>query len=176
VRAVLHLAPEPGLRRALRAVPGVSWTGGDLRPGDPGVAAMDVTALPFEAAAFDLVLCSHLLEHVADDARAMRELRRVLRPEGRAVLQQPVDEASAQTREDPGIASPAERLRAFGQEDHVRVYGRDFTDRLRGAGFAVQVDRYLDALDEATVERHGLRPAGPPDPLRSSDVYICRPT
>jgi SAM-dependent methyltransferase len=174
VRDVLHLAPEPGLRRALLAVPGVRWTGGDLEPDDPGVEAMDVSALPFEDATFDLVLCSHVLEHVPDDARAMRELRRVLRPGGRAILQQPVDEAAARTREDPG-SPPAERLRAFGQEDHVRVYGRDFADRLRSAGFAVEVDRCLDALDEPTIARHGLRPAGEPDPLRSSDVYVCRP-
>jgi SAM-dependent methyltransferase len=173
VRDVLHLAPEPGLRRALRKAPGVRWTGGDLEPDDPAVAAVDVTALPFADASFDLVLCSHLLEHAPDDRRAMGELRRVLRPAGRALLQQPVDGAAERTREDPRVDSPTERRRAFGQEDHVRVYGRDFTDRLRAAGFEVRVDRYVDALDPGVVARHGLLPAGPPDPLRSSDVYVC---
>jgi SAM-dependent methyltransferase len=173
VRDVLHLAPEPGLRRALRAVDGVNWVGGDLAPGDAGVRAMDLAALPFPDGAFDLVLCSHVLEHVPDDARAMRELRRVLRPGGRAVLQQRVDEGAPHTREDPSLG-PGERLRAFGQEDHVRVYGRDLADRLRAAGFVAHVDRYLEQLDEATIARHGLRPARP-DPLRSSDVYVCRP-
>jgi SAM-dependent methyltransferase len=172
-RDLLHIAPEHGLRRALRAVPGVRWTGGDLVPADPGVVAADVTALPFADASFDLVLCSHVLEHVPDDARAMRELRRVLRPAGRAPLQQPIDEAAERTREDPRVTSPDERRRAFGQEDHVRVYGRDFTDRLRVAGFDVRVDRYVDALDPGVVARHGLRTAGPSGQLRSSDVYVC---
>jgi SAM-dependent methyltransferase len=157
VRDVLHVAPEPGLRRALRGVPGVRWVGGDLSPEDPGVAALDLTALPFADGSFDMVLCSHVLEHVADDGRAMTEVRRVLRPEGMAVLQQPVDDRLERTREDPG-APPAERLRLFGQEDHVRVYGRDFVERLRAAGFEVEVVR---------------QPAGD-DPLRSSDIYVCR--
>jgi SAM-dependent methyltransferase len=156
-RDVLHLAPEPGLRQALLAAPGVRWTGGDLHPDDPGVRPLDVTALPFGDGSFDLAICSHVLEHVVDDAAALRELRRVLRPGGRAVLQQPVDPALDRTSEDPS-APPVERLRRFGQEDHVRIYGADFPDRLRAAGFDVEVERVDDA-----------------DPLNSSDVYVCRP-
>jgi SAM-dependent methyltransferase len=157
VRDVLHVAPEPGLRRALRAVSGVRWVGGDLAPEDPGVEALDLTGLPFGDGSFDLVLCSHVLEHVADDGAALREIRRVLRPRGRAVLQQPVDESLERTREDPS-ASPGERLRRFGQEDHVRLYGRDFADRLRAAGLHVELVR---------------QPAGD-DPLRPADIYVCR--
>ncbi|MEA2308499.1 MAG: hypothetical protein QOI65_785, partial [Thermoleophilaceae bacterium] len=140
-----------------RAVPGVRWVGGDLSPEDPGVAALDLTALSFADGSFDMVLCSLVLEHVADDGRAIKELRRVLRSAGMAVLQQPVDDRLERTREDPG-APPAERLRQFGQEDHVRIYGRDFVERLRAAGFEVEVVR---------------QPAGD-DPLRSSDIYVCR--
>ncbi|MEA2374882.1 MAG: hypothetical protein QOD53_1345 [Thermoleophilaceae bacterium] len=172
---VLHLAPEPSLRRALRGVPGVRWTGADLHPGDPGVARVDTAALPFADASFDLVLCSHVLEHVEDDARAMRELRRVLRPTGQAVLQQPVDEALARTHEDQAIVSPAERLRAFGQEDHVRLYGRDLAERLRDAGFDVTVARYLDRVAEDVVRRHGLRAALPAGAPRGDDIYDCTP-
>ena len=166
-RDVLHLAPEPGLRRALRAVDGVRWVGGDLHPDDPGVQGMDLTALPFGDASFDLVICSHVLEHVADDRAAMGEMRRVLRRGGMAVLQQPVDRDAASTREDPA-APPAERRRAFGQEDHVRVYGRDLGDRLRAAGFEVEIDRYVERLAPAVVALYGLRP-------ESADVYVCRP-
>jgi SAM-dependent methyltransferase len=157
VRDVLHVAPEPGLRRALRSVAGLRWVGGDLSPEDPGVAAIDLTSLPFDDSSVDLVLCSHVLEHVADDGAALREIRRVLRPRGRAVLQQPVDGTLERTREDPS-ASPADRLRLFGQEDHVRLYGRDFADRLRAAGLDVELVR---------------QPAGG-DPLRPADIYVCR--
>jgi SAM-dependent methyltransferase len=97
---------------------------------------MDLMNIPFADAAFDLVLCSHVLEHVADDHRAMREIRRILTERGHAVLLVPI--TRARTLEDASITDPAERARVFGQHDHVRAYGPDFADRLRAAGFAVR--------------------------------------
>jgi SAM-dependent methyltransferase len=94
----------------------------------------DITDIPQPDGAFDIVICNHVLEHVPDDRKAMRELRRVLRPGGLAVLQHPVQDRP-DTYEDFSVVDATERLRVFGQEDHVRIYGWDMLDRLRAAGF-----------------------------------------
>jgi len=106
-----------------------------------------------------------VLEHVPDDRKAMRELRRVLKPEGWAILLVPITEHA--TYEDPTITDPRERLRAFGQEDHVRRYGRDYPDRLREAGFDVEEIAAGDFLDAAQVERMGITPA-------AGEIFFCR--
>jgi SAM-dependent methyltransferase len=117
----------------------------------------DVQALPFPDATFDVVFCNHVLEHVADDRLAMREMRRVMRPGGWGVMLSPVDEARAATFEDDAITDPAERTRLFGQYDHRRVYGRDYADRLREAGFEVDEVDYFAALPPARQRLYGLR-------------------
>ena len=93
------------------------------------MANVDITDLPFDDESFDLILCSHVLEHVHDDRLAMRELRRVLKPDGWALLLVPI--SADVTFEDPSIVRPSDRLRLFGQADHVRRYGPDYVDRLR---------------------------------------------
>ena len=166
---ILHVAPEHGLEPRLRALPGTDYTSVDLHDPRATVQA-DLTDLPFADAAFDLVLCSHVLEHVPDDRRAMRELERVLRPGGLAVVQSPVNYEMAATHEDPTLTDEDERLRRFSQRDHVRVYGPDLLDRLIAAGFEVALHDGADRLPEATIARLGLdQPAGP---LRN-DLYAC---
>jgi SAM-dependent methyltransferase len=103
------------------------------------------------------VICSHVLEHVPDDRRAMSEVFRALRPGGTAYFMQPVDFGQAETYEDPSIVTPEERLRAFNQHNHVRVYGRDVRDRLAGAGFEVTERRYTEELDPADRARYALQ-------------------
>lgn len=98
---------------------------------------MDITDIQYPDNTFDIVYCSHVLEHVPDDHKAMREFARVLKPEGWAVFMIPL--SAEQTIEDPLITSPAERERLFGQHDHVRRYGPDFKDRLEKEGFKVTV-------------------------------------
>jgi predicted SAM-dependent methyltransferase len=96
-----------------------------------------MTHLVFAECSFDLILASHVLEHVVDDARAMRELIRVLRPAGVVCIQVPYD-SNHPTDEDPTVTDLRERAKRFGQSDHVRLYGTELPDRLRKAGFAVQ--------------------------------------
>ena len=105
---------------------------------------------------FDAVICNHVLEHVPDDRAAMRELRRILRPGGIAVLMVPF-RPDRQTYEDPTIVDPEQRTAVFGQFDHVRLYGSDYLDRLREAGFEVDGDLYWKSLDEDEVVRYGLQ-------------------
>ncbi len=162
---VLHVAPEASLQALLRSVAILDYTSIDL---DSPIAmhAMDVTDLRYEDDWFDVILCSHVLEHVIDDRQAMREFFRVLRPGGWAILQSPVRRDAATTLEDPTVISPRDRERLFGQPDHVRWYGRDYTDRLADAGFLVTEECYADQMDDDTLARYGLR--------RSAHaVYFC---
>jgi SAM-dependent methyltransferase len=156
---VLHVAPDRSLRTMLAALP-VTYVAGDkMEPGydyPPGTVPLDVTGIPFPDDHFDVVICSHVLEHVPDDRKAMHELRRVLKPGGLAILLVPMADMPV-TDEDPTVTDPAERLRRFGQFDHVRTYGRDYFDRLREAGFTVTVERLADRLPATEVFRLGLR-------------------
>lgn len=153
---ILHFAPERSLERVLRANPQASYLSGDL-DGSRAMRAIDVTNIQTPDHAFDLILCSHVLEHVPDDRKAMRELHRVLAPGGMAVLLVPIDRSRPTTDEDPTITDPAERIRRFGQHDHVRQYGMDYYDRLREAGFEVHSIAYAEAIDPAMRARYGLQ-------------------
>jgi SAM-dependent methyltransferase len=176
---VLHVAPERGIARRLRSSPGIRYLSVDLDP-SRAMQAADLTGLGFPDGSFDVVICSHVLEHVPDDRAAMRELHRVLRPGGTAYLQHPVDEGLAHTIEDvTGEAVPSpERLSRFGHEEHLRTYGRDIRDRLEAAGFSVTVQRYAERLPTSVVRRHRLdaMPAARerPSTERIDDVYVCR--
>lgn len=153
-RRVLHLAPEPALAARLRALDGVDYLSADLEPG-AAMEVMDITAIEKPEASFDAILCTHVLEHVDDDGRAMRELRRVLAPGGWAAFQVPMH-GEVTDEGVPGLTG-AERLERFWQADHVRLYGRDFGDRLRAAGFAVEVVDLRELIAPADRQRFALR-------------------
>ncbi len=150
---VLHLAPEPATEHRLRRLEGADYLTADL-DGSRADVAMDITRIELPDGSFDLIFCSHVLEHVPDDRRAIGELHRVLRPGGRAMLIVPIDRE--ETFEDASVTDPAERERLFGQFDHVRRYGEDFADRLRDAGFEVTRLAPPDLLDEEERVRRGV--------------------
>lgn len=161
---VLHFAPEYVFRKQLASCPGLSYVTIDLDSLMAMVRA-DITHIPFADDSFDVVLCNHVLEHVLDDRRAMRELYRVLKPGGWAILQVPIDMQRAETFEDERIVSPEDRERWFLQKDHVRIYGQDYTDRLAAAGFNVRVEFYAKDLPREVCARYGLR--------RKRPIYWC---
>lgn len=163
--SLLHFAPERCLEVRLARRPGLRYMTSDLEPG-AAVLTEDITALTLPDEAFDAIICSHVLEHVEDDRAAMRELHRVLRPGGWAAVMVPLDAKREHTYEDPRIVDPGARARAFGQRDHVRVYGRDLVERLSAAGFTVSRERVAEQLGEELVRRHRL--------IRADDVYLCR--
>lgn len=165
-RSLLHFAPEWTQRRHLEQLGGLRYVTADLFMEDVDLR-LDVTALDLPDDSFDAVLCSHVLEHVDDDAAAMRELARVTTPAGWCLVMVPLDLSRAQTYEDPSITAPEERLRAFWQHDHVRLYGADVGDRLRDAGFDVeriQPDREFGA---ELMRRHRIN--------ESDEIWLCRP-
>ena len=172
---VLHIAPEPGTSRRLARWPSLDYVTTDIG----GMTAMiraDLTALPFDADSFDTVICSHVLEHIPDDRAAMREIRRVVRPGGFALLQHPIDTSRAATFEDFSITDPIERERVFFQADHVRIYGRDIRDRLEACGFRVEVIDYNNSITEAERERFRtvqFSSARPERDLQADAIYRC---
>jgi SAM-dependent methyltransferase len=164
---VLHIAPEDCLQRPIVGLPNLDYVSADISS-RAALIRMDVTDIRLPDDSFDVILCSHVLEHVGDDARAMRELRRILRPGGWAILQVPVDASRERTFEDSAVTDPAGRERLFGQWDHVRVYGRDYAQRLADAGFDVQVVPYARRLGPDAIRRCGLDAA--------ESIHLCRKT
>jgi SAM-dependent methyltransferase len=154
---VLHFAPEPRISKRLRRLSNLDYVSADLNSPRAMIKA-DITKLQFDSASFDVVICSHVLEHVPDDHGALLEIRRVLRPGGWAVILVPIDRGRSQTFEDPSIVTARDRERTFGQSDHVRVYGRDFPERLGRAGFEVHDASLQASLGADLVARHGLKP------------------
>ena len=164
---LLHIAPEVCLMRHLkplyRSAP-ERYVTADL---ESPLADLhfDIQQIPLPDASFDFVICNHLLEHVADDRQALRELFRILKPGGRGVLLSPVELDRAKTFEDDSVVDPAERTRIFGQYDHRRLYGNDFTQRLREAGFTAEDCDYAASLTPGERQHYAL----PPD-----HIYIIR--
>ena len=153
---VLDIAPARALSQAVRSHPAVrSYRSADAEM--TGVDdVIDIQALPYPDHSFDWVFCSHVLEHVPDDVQALRELQRVLKPNGRAVVLAPVSLHLDATIEDPTCIDPAERLRRFGQDDHIRVYTGDELERRIGmAGLRCDVvsvsDWGIDACTRSAV-------------------------
>ena len=160
----LHIAPEASLQPMLEPIIGDGYLTGDLL--DPNVMEkIDITDIQHPDDYFDAVMCNHVLEHVPDDRKAMSEFYRVLKPGGWAILLVPIN--AEQTIEDPTITDPAERLRLFWQEDHVRRYGLDYIKRLSETGFSVKHIRPENFLTEEKVEQLGLHCA------ETSDIFLC---
>ncbi len=157
---LLHVAPEPQLGMVLQRLPHLDYLSADLYD-ENVMVKMDITKIDYPDASFDVIICNHVLEHVPEDELAMRELRRVLAPEGWAILQVPFSEKIQASIEDPTAVTPAARSRLFGQEDHVRIYARaDYLSRLQRAGFHLQLFDWWTAGPQFgnPDNRYGLMP------------------
>lgn len=152
-RVMLHVAPEPAFQKILTLdLPGTYITADLENP--YAMIKMDITKIQFPPLTFDIIMCNHVLEHIQDDIRAMEEMHRVLKDEGWAIITVPI--TVEKTVEDPTIVDPKERLKHFGQKDHVRRYGIDFIDRLRSVGFIVDIHRVRDLIESEEIVRMGL--------------------
>lgn len=152
---VLHFAPEQCFLKRFRTLDHLNYTTTDLESPIADVKA-DICNLPFEANSFDVILCNHVLEHIPDDTKAMQELYRIMKPGGYGIFQIPQDLSRESTFEDHSITDRKERAKIFGQYDHVRVYGRDYFDKLRSIGFKVDEVDYTQQLSEEDIERYCL--------------------
>ncbi|NLA24823.1 MAG: methyltransferase domain-containing protein, partial [Bacteroidales bacterium] len=140
---ILHIAPEQSIRRVLKKQTNLKYTTADLKSPIADIH-FDVMDIPLEDNSFDVIFCNHVLEHVDNDITAMKELHRILKPGGWAVMQVPLNWDLETTFEDFSITSPAEREKVFGQYDHVRWHGRDYPQRIESVGFKVEEFKVLD--------------------------------
>lgn len=154
---VLHFAPEQAFYKRFRKMDNLDYTTTDLNSPLADVKA-DICNLPFEDNTYDFILCNHVLEHIPDDTKAMKELYRILKPGGTAILQIPQDLKREKTFQDDSITSRTERAKIFGQYDHVRIYGRDFFDKLRNIGFHVREVDYSAKLSATEIDKYRLAP------------------
>jgi predicted SAM-dependent methyltransferase len=154
--SVLHFAPERVLAARISKARPVRYVKADLLPAAKGIVREDISKLSFGDCTFGVVIANHVLEHVADDHAAMKEIFRVLEPGGLAVLQTPYSDKLTDTFEDESIRDEEARLQAYGQEDHVRLYGRDLFSRLRSAGFVSKVLDHDAALKDYDESLYGV--------------------
>lgn len=157
---VLHVGPEKSLWDKFKDLQDIDYTAIDkFAEGyeyDKGVLNKDITNLDLPDNTYDVIIANHVLEHIIDDATAMKELYRVLKPGGWGILQVPLDEKLEETFEDFTVTNPIDREKLFGQHDHVRVYGKDYITRLEKAGFNVEVIDYISRFTLEEVSRYGL--------------------
>ncbi len=162
---VLHVAPELCFIKRFEAMPNLDYITADIESPLAKVK-MDLHDIPFEQGTFDVAFCNHVMEHVTDDIQCMKELYRILKPGGWAIIQSPMDFDRAETYEDASITSPAKREKAFLQSDHLRLYGMDYHERLEKAGFKVTVDYFVQEVDKQERERYALP--------KQEIIYFCQ--
>ncbi len=161
---VLHVAPEHCFIDRFDALDNLEYITADIESPLAKVK-MDVHDIPFEENTFDVVFCNHVLEHVDDDLKVCQEFNRVLKPGGWGILQSPVYDIP-QTLEDKSIVDPAERERLFGQRDHVRKYGLDYAERLRGSGILIEENEFVKSLPKEEIEHYSLP--------EKETIFVCK--
>lgn len=161
---ILHFAPEKPLEKLLYSYGKNNYLSVDIDKAR-AMKQEDITQLSFQDSSFDLIYCSHVLEHVINDEAAILELHRVLKLSGFAIIDVPIDYNNEKTLESPDIISPEERTAKYWQWDHVRLYGRDFPDKLRKLGFKVDISEINKFLTEKKKKRFGLE---------DTPLYICK--
>lgn len=160
-KTVVHFAPERQLSHRILDAGPMRYIKCDLFPQTSDVMRVNLLNMPFADNSVDLLIANHVLEHVSDDAKALREIVRILKPGGYAILQTPYSSKLEHTWSDPGINSDEERLQAYGQEDHVRLYGRNIFNRFESFGLTDCVQTHRDALHDISALRYGVNEAEP---------------
>lgn len=159
-KAILHFAPERNVYALISSADYKEYICADLNPENyyyppKQIKKIDITNIDYPDESFDIVVCNHVLEHIPDDKRAMREICRVLKQSGVAILLVPIGGKLTNTYEDPSKVTEEERSVAFGQLDHVRIYAEnDYIERLQLAGFEVEASKVGMSAEE--IIRYGI--------------------
>lgn len=165
-KKLLHIAPEEVFRTKFENLFGDNYLTADIS-GENVKIKMDITDIQYPDNTFDYIYCSHVLEHIVDDRKAMRELCRVLKKDGWAIILVPLYYAKEKTEEDFSITSLDDRMRLYGHPEHVRNYGKDFIERLSEAGWEVSMIQANDFLSNESIENMGITKA-------AGEIYFCR--
>ena len=161
---LLHVAPEENLSHYFRSNSNIDYTSADLNPSFEDVK-MDITKIDKRNNTYDIVICNHVLEHVPDDTKAMKEIYRILKQGGFAILQVPISETLEYTVEDFSITTSEEREIVFGQHDHVRIYGKDYVSRLTQSGFNIEIISCKSLFNSDEINRYSL--------LENETIFLC---
>jgi SAM-dependent methyltransferase len=153
---ILHFAPELHLSRRIIALKPKRYIKADLYPTASDIQTVNLLAMPFENATFDVLIANHVLEHVENDRLALAEIIRVLKPNGWAILQTPYASHLEKTWEDAGVQTDQQRLLAYGQEDHVRLYGQDIFERITTTGLVSQIQYHAKQLGHISSHKYGI--------------------
>jgi SAM-dependent methyltransferase len=170
-KKILHVAAEPCFESRLKKMFKKNYITADLYNPD-AMVKMDITDIGYPDESFDIVICNHVLEHVSNDIKAMGEFHRVLKKNGWAILLVPIADIDI-TYEDFSITTEVGRLRAFGQGDHVRKYGRDYIGRLKSAGFNVTVVTSDELASEDEIKRMCLNENSEIWGFASTEIFYC---
>lgn len=154
---VLHIAPEQPFLKKFKKSKNLDYSTADMVSPIADLH-FDIMQIPLEDNIYDWVICNHVLEHVENDIDAMKEILRILKPGGKAIMQVPINYEYGETHEDLSITDSKERERIFGQYDHVRWHGLDYPLRMKKAGFNVDVFDINNHLPINIIERYRLDP------------------
>ena len=162
-RTVLHFAPEKMIRKKMQKNDKCDYYAGDIEL-RLGGHRIDVTMIPFQNAFFDYILINHVMEHIIEEARAFDELKRVIKPNGKLILSFPIT-LETETIEKSGVYSEEDRLKYYGQKDHVRLYGKDYRKRLENFGWNVHQYTPEDIMEDEQIQKYGF--------LKNDVLLIC---
>lgn len=153
---ILHFAPEKNLSKFICMNTNIDYYTGDIRP-NIAMHITDITNIQYADEVFDYVICNHVMEHILDESRAISEVKRVMKNNGKLILSFPICTDMA-TFEDDNIVTAAGRSNAYGQEDHVRLYGTDYKERFEKYGFKINVFSPMMEFDKTDIEKYGFIP------------------
>lgn len=162
---LLHVSPETIYYKRFNQIPNVDYVAGDkfiLQFGatyPKGTVYLDITDMPeYADNTFDFIFCSHVLEYIKEDHKALKELYRVLKPGGKAVISVPIRFGHYETIEDPSVTDPKEQERLYGDVGHLRYYGEDYMERVKAAGFKTAFTPVADFISAEMIEKAVIKP------------------
>ena len=161
---LLHIAPERNLKLVFQNSSNIDYVDGDIKK-TRASKTIDITDIPFASSYFDVVICNHVLEHVENEIKALQELFRILKKGGFALIQVPIAKSLRKTYENLSIVSSRDRAKHFGQWNHVRLYGRDYLERLEKYGFSVKVINPVSLFGIVYVNKYSL--------IANENLYVC---